>query len=96
MQHMCDHVIHTHAYNASHHQRSQKRLVLFDVPCKTDIADAAAGCAGRYGTAEPKSLRVPYEHGSARSPDLNQTATGEHCVFLCLERPKTNTGLEQI
>lgn len=82
VQRVCDHVIHTHAYNASHHQLYKSDWPLSDIPCKADIAGGAAGCAGKNGTAEPKSLRVPCEHGSARSLDLNQTETEEHCMFL--------------
>ena len=82
MQRVCDHVIPTHAYNASHHQLWKKRLALVDIPCKADIAGGAVGCAGRNGTAEPESLRVPCKNGKARSLDLNQRQTEEHCMFL--------------
>lgn len=85
MQRVCDHVIHTHAYNASHHQLSQKQLALVDIPCKADIAGGAVGCAGKNGTAEPESLRAYVclvRMAVLVRWHLNQRTTEEHCMFL--------------
>jgi hypothetical protein len=74
MQRVCGHVIHTHAYNASHLEFLKNDWPCSNIPCKAGMAGGAVGCAGKYGTAEPKSLRgwQCSQRSFAGMMDLNQ------------------------